>query len=135
MRRLNIAAIAALLFAAPAIAASAAAALSVNVDQGTRVSLSRPARDIVVANPGVADVTLLDAHNIVVLGKSVGSTSLLVVDATGRTIFDRQVIVSRPDDGRMSFYRGSQVQLDYACAPSCALVAGERPSGGGSPTP
>lgn len=130
MRRLKIAAIAALAFAVPAAALSAAAVLSVNVDEGTRVMLSRPARDIVVANPGIADVTLLDARNVVVLGKAVGSTSLLIIDATGRTIMDRQVIVSTPDEGRMSFYRGARGLQDFACSPRCAQV-GEK----GSPAP
>jgi Flp pilus assembly secretin CpaC len=125
MRRLRIAAVAALLFALPALAPAATGTLMVNVDQGARVSLSRPARDIVVANPGIADVTLLDANNIVVLGKAVGSTSLLVVDAAGRTILDRQVVVSTPDGGRMSFYRGAAIVQDFACSPRCAQVGGK----------
>jgi len=128
MRRLKIAAVVALLFALPALAPAATSALMVHVDQGTRVSLSRPARDIVVANPGIADVTLLDAHNIVVLGKAVGSTSLLVVDAAGRTILDRQVVVSTADAGRMSFYRGAAAVQDFACSPGCAQVGGKSES-------
>jgi len=133
MRRPIIAAVAALLFALPALAPAATSALMVNVDQGTRVSLSRPARDIVVANPGIADVTLLDAHNIVVLGKAVGSTSLLVVDAAGRTILDRQVVVSTADAGRMSLYRGAGSVQDFACSPSCAQVGAKSESVPASP--
>lgn len=125
MRRMLLATLAAAACAAPA--AAGPAPLVVRMDQATRVMLSRPARDVVIANPLIADVTVLDSRSLVVLGKAVGTTSLLVVDPAGRTVADRQIIVSASDDGRMSFYRGPGGVLDFACSPRCGRVV---PPGG-----
>jgi Flp pilus assembly secretin CpaC len=116
----------ALLLTAALLAAFPASAetLTVNKDQSTRIMLSRPARDVVVGNPQVADVTLLDARNIVVLGKGYGLTSVLAVDHAGRTIVDHQIMVGAPDVGAVSLLRGAEVQT-YACAPLCERTAGK----------
>lgn len=108
--------------------AAAAEALQVPIDQSARVRLSGPAQDVVVANPAVADVNMLDARNLVVLGKQYGVTNLIVVDGLGRTILDRNIVVVAPPEGRMSFYRGGEVRT-YACAPDCERA--ERAEGGG----
>ena len=118
--RLPVAIAVVLLSASSALAGT----LKVPLDQSTRVSLARPARDVVVSNPRVADVSLLDARNIVVLGKSYGTTSLLIVDAAGRTIADHQIVVSSPDTGTVSFYRGAEVQT-FACDARCERSADE----------
>jgi len=120
MRRLLLATLAAAICAGPA--AAEPTPLVVRMDQATRVMLSRPARDVVIANPLIADVTVLDSRSLVVMGKAVGTTSLLVVDPAGRTVTDRQVIVSASDEGRMSFYRGSGGVQDFACSPRCGRI-------------
>ncbi len=115
-----------------AAGAAVAQGLPVRIDQATRVTLSAPARDVVVGNPSVADVTILDARNILVMGKGYGVTNIVVIDARGRTILDRQIVVSAADDGRVSFYRGPDV-YNYACSPRCERtpMPGERDSGSG----
>lgn len=124
MRRLLFAALATVVLAVPAAAISASSAppLVVEADQATRVLLSGPVKDVVIANPEIADVNVLDTRSIVVLGKAVGSTSLLVVDQAGRVIVDRQVIVSSSDSGRMTYYRGGQPVQDFACSPRCGKI-------------
>lgn len=125
MRRLLFAALSAAAIAVPALAvgASATPPLVVRMDQGTRVLLSGPIKDVVIANPRIADVNVLDSRSIVVLGKSVGATSLLIVDPAGRVLTDRQVIVSASDEGRVSIYRGAKAVQDYACSPQCGAIA------------
>jgi len=98
--------------------AAAAQSLSVNIDQATRMTLGRPAHDIVVGNPMIADVTVLDSRHVLITGKAYGVTNLLVSDDGGRTIMSRQVVVSAPDVNRISLYRGPNV-FNYACAPRC----------------
>jgi Flp pilus assembly secretin CpaC len=129
---------AALIAAQPALAET----LTVRLDQSAPVRLSAPARDVVVGNPNIADITMLDARHLVVLGKAYGVTNLLVMDAAGRTILDRQVVVSSADSA-MAYYRGGQT-VSYACAERCERVgasgdAGSPPAGDSSaaaaPTP
>ncbi|WP_374575444.1 pilus assembly protein N-terminal domain-containing protein [Phenylobacterium sp.] len=138
MRRLLFAAFAAATLAAPAAALSASASppLVVQMDQATRVMLRGPIRDVVIANPKIADVNVLDDRSLVVLGKAVGTTSLLVVDPAGRVLTDRQVIVSTSDEGRMSYYRGGAAVQEFACSPRCGAIASDDVGGGAqSPAP
>lgn len=114
--RLMLAALAALALAAPA----AAETMRIELDHSTRVRLPSPARDVLLANPEVADVTMLDTRNVVILGKAYGMTHLLIVDTAGRTIFDRNLVVSAPMKGQVSLYRGAE-QRTYACAPECEV--------------
>ncbi len=123
-----LAALAVLATSAPAVAQG----MPVRIDQATRVTLAAPARDVFIGNPAVADVTIIDGRNLLVLGKSYGVTNIVVLDARGRTILDRQIVVSAVDDGRVSFFRGPDV-YNYACSPRCERtpMPGERDSGSG----
>ena len=123
MRRLPFFVVAAAVIAGPALADT----LSVGVDQSARVSLPVPARDVVVGNPAVADVSVLDSRSVLVLGKAYGVTNLLVMDAAGRVILNRDVVVQAPT-GAVSVFRGPEVRT-YACAALCERVI---PGSGGS---
>lgn len=114
MRRLPLAIALALAIAGPALADS----LQVRIDQAARVVLPSPARDVIVGNPAVADVTVIDGRSLIITGKGYGVTNLIVVDRAGRTVMDRQIIVSGPEGDQVSFYRGASV-YNYACAPRC----------------
>jgi Flp pilus assembly secretin CpaC len=128
MRRLLIAACLALI-AAPALA-QPAAQLSVPIDQSVRVGFSGRARDVVVGNPAIADVTLLDAGAAMILGKAYGVTSIAAFDAEGRTIFSRKVVVVAGDDNQLAYYRGAQLN-NYTCAARCEKATG--PQGAATP--
>jgi Flp pilus assembly secretin CpaC len=128
MRRFVLGAIALLLAATSASAES----LTVRLDQNTRIRLSAPARDVVVGNPAIADVSVLGPRDLVVLGKTYGVTNLLVVDARGRTIFEREIVVASPE-ASVSVFRGAQMR-SYACGARCEQVTGGD-SGGASPNP
>lgn len=113
MRGIVFFAAAALLAAQPALADT----LTVRLDQNSPVRLSAPARNVVIGNPNIADVNMLDARHLVVLGKAYGVTNLLVMDAAGRIILDKQVVVASPDSA-MAYYRGGEART-YACAERC----------------
>jgi hypothetical protein len=124
-----------LIVAFASLAASGAAwaqSLPVRIDQATPVVLSAPARDVVIGNPSVADVTVVDSRTLLVTGKGYGVTNIVVLDARGRTILNREIVVAASDQGRISFYRGADV-YNYACSPRCERtpMPGERGSGEG----
>ncbi len=102
---------------ASAVAANAQT-LVAPIDQTLTLSFPASARDVVIGNPLIVDVTLLNARTAVLMGKSYGVTSLQVFDADGRSIYARQVVVSSADDNRISYFRGGAVS-NYACAPRC----------------
>ncbi|MFN3512122.1 MAG: pilus assembly protein N-terminal domain-containing protein [Phenylobacterium sp.] len=97
---------------------AAAPTLSVPIDQSARVALPAGTRDVMIGNPAIADVSVLDGRNAVVLGKGYGVTNLLVIDQLGRTVMERQIVVSAPEAGRVSVIRGPKVE-EYACATGC----------------
>jgi hypothetical protein len=125
MRRLALALVAAAL---PATAL--AASLGVPTDQAVIITLSAPARDVVIGNPAIADVSLADQRHLVVTGKSGGVTNLVVADAAGRTIFDRQIVVGASSGDRVEVIHGPQI-ISYACAPICQQVAASQNFAGG----
>jgi hypothetical protein len=111
---------AALLLLAPT--AAVANGLTVSLDEAVRVTLPEPAGDVIVGNPAIADVTVTDRRHLVITGKSYGVTNLVVADAAGRTILNREVVVSAADENRVSVFWGP-VMLNYACAPHCQVVS------------
>ena len=111
----------ALSFALLSAAAAQAASLGVPLDQSVRLVLRVPARQVIVGNPAIADVTVADPHHLIITGKSGGVTNLIVTDMTGRAIFDRQLVVSSSTGDHVALINGPEV-VSYACAPQCAIV-------------
>ncbi len=110
--------------------ACAAATLGVPLDQSVRVGLPVAAHDVIVGNPTIADVTVPDQRHLVITGKAAGVTNLIVTDPNGRTIFNREIVVSASAGSRVALINGPIV-VSYACAPTCAQVASE----GAAPAP
>ncbi len=102
--------------------------VQVLIDQATLVRLERPAAEIVVGNPSIADVSVQSGKVLVVTGKSFGETNLIVMDADGKVVVNRQLIVQEPRTGFVTMYRGSARQTLH-CAPYCTppLVIGDTP--------
>src|SRR4051794_32831970 len=98
-----------------ALAAPAAAAVAVTIDQTAPVSLGAPVSQVIVANPSIADVSLTDRRHMTILGRSYGVTSIVALDASGRRIFETTVNVAPAMGGRVSLFRGTEV-YNYACS-------------------
>jgi hypothetical protein len=121
-----LAVVAALLAVAVQPAAAAETVVDVMIDQATLVRLERPAAEIVVGNPSIADVSVQSGKVLVVTGKSFGETNLIVMDADGKVFVNRRLIVQEPRSGLVTLYRGSARQTLH-CAPYCTppLVIGD----------
>jgi Flp pilus assembly secretin CpaC len=73
---------------AAATYAYAGAGIEVTMNQAKIVRLTRPADTIVVGNSAIADAAIQDASTIVLTGKGLGVTNLVVLDAEGSPIVD-----------------------------------------------
>jgi hypothetical protein len=102
--------------------------VEVIIDQATLLRLDRPAAEIVVGNPSIADVSVQTGKVLVVTGKSFGETNLIVMDADGKVVASRRLIVQEPRAGLVTVYRGDARQTLH-CAPNCTppLVIGDAP--------
>jgi Flp pilus assembly secretin CpaC len=115
----------------PALAAAQSAPLSVGIDQAMRIPLRAAAGSVIVGNPLIADVTVVDSNTLYITGKGYGITEIVAVDAIGRTVFQRQIVVSEgTGTGRVRVWRGGQA-TEMACGSSCSPSV-RSAAGGGS---
>lgn len=80
----------ALLACGPALAGEP---VDVPVGGTTILRLDRPARQVIIGNPGVADVTVQTPTLITVFGRLTGGTTVTALDAAGNLVLDRPVVV------------------------------------------
>jgi len=116
-------------------AASSASAEStiIHLNQSRRVMLRGTAANVIVSDPAVADVTLFDAHSVILLGKGYGATDVLVMDRAGRTLLDDHIMVAPSDSGVVTLHRGTSA-MDYSCSPRCQALAAPKEGGAASPS-
>ena len=92
--------------------------LIVRYDQSQLLRLPRPASEIIVGNPSIADVTLQDGNLLVVTGKTFGITNIIALDTDHNVIQDQRVMVERDDRRVVNVHKGSQ-RFTFACTPNC----------------
>ena len=108
------------LLVGPGVALAQSGRISVEIDQAQRVQLRGPAGSVIVGNPEIADVTVVDANTLYITGKGYGVTEVVAVDPIGRTVFQSQIVVTAGDGaGRVRMWRGAQ-STEMACASSCS---------------
>ncbi len=98
------------LLAAVSLAPAARAAGVVTVPLAGARLLSVPGQpaQVVVGDPAVADVTLQSRHRLVLFGRHVGGTTLMVLDHQGHLLLRTSVMVAAADSGGVVIhYAGS----------------------------
>ncbi len=90
------------------------AAIGVAVDQARLVTFKRPAKTVFLGNPMIADVSMLDARHAFVLGKTMGLTNLIALEANGAQIENMSVLVTNTF-AAATLNRGPD-QFNYTCS-------------------
>lgn len=107
----------------PSAAADKVPMLTVGLDRVVNIRLWGAASTVVVGNPAIADVNLVNGRSLLITGHAVGQTSIMVLDSSGRETFHQTILVGAADAGHVSVQRGAQA-TDYSCSPRCErLVA------------
>ena len=106
------------LVGALALSTPASAGVIARIDEATAVTLSGSAASVIVGNPAVADVNIVDRRRIAVLGRTYGTTNVMVYDAAGRLIYNGLITVTSPSAGHVQLFRGAAVH-NYTCGPRC----------------
>lgn len=75
--------------------ANAATMKSVSVDEAQPLSFSTPIDTVFISNPDIADYQVIAQNKLVVLGRKVGTTSLLVFGKSGETLANYTIRVNR----------------------------------------
>jgi Flp pilus assembly secretin CpaC len=102
--------------AGPALAGQT---LTVELNHSRRIMIHGVAANVIVGNPLIADVNIIDGHSVVVMGRGDGETDLLVTDHAGHVLLQSDVVVA--PSGAMTLQSGLKA-LDYSCSPRCIAV-------------
>ena len=105
-------------FAVAAAGASKAEDLIVKYDQSQLLRLPRPAAEIIIGNPTIADISVQSGNLLVITGKTFGITNIIALDADRNVIQDQRVLVKRDESKVVNLQRGTQRQ-SYNCTPQC----------------
>lgn len=98
---------------------AAAADLVVRYDQSQLLRLPRPASDLIIGNPSIADVTIQGGNLLVVTGKTFGVTNIIVLDAERNVIQDQRIVVQRDEARLVNLHRGN-LRQSFSCTPNCS---------------
>lgn len=74
-------------------AALGAEAMLVPMGAAITVRLDRPARQVIIGNPAVADVTVQSPRVLTVFGKAVSATTLTVMGDGGKVVLETSLVV------------------------------------------
>lgn len=116
LRKALLAVIAAASVAAPQ--AFAGQRVVVEKNHVMRVTLSAPAGSVIVGNPEIADVNVVDSRTVYILGKGFGNSAVTITGRDGRALFDGEVVVSGVQQGAITVYKGLKPSL-MVCSNVC----------------
>ncbi|NWG93313.1 MAG: pilus assembly protein N-terminal domain-containing protein [Parvularculaceae bacterium] len=88
------------------------------MDHVTPYTFKQEVSQIVIGNPGIADVTVRDKTRVLMFGKSPGLTNMYLFDADGNEIDNLIVRVRAANSDLLTFQRGNQ-RYTYNCMTNC----------------
>jgi Flp pilus assembly secretin CpaC len=104
------------------VGAAMAGQINVGLNEVRRIPLAGAAANVVVSDAKIADVSMFDAHSVIVTGRGYGVTGLLVADRAGHILLDSRVIVSPDDQGHVTYFGGDSVVSEYTCGSHCQML-------------
>jgi hypothetical protein len=84
--------------------------LEILLDRAQVFKVPTETKTLIIGNPGIADVSIIQAGLMVVTGKAYGLTNIVALDKDGRQLADTMVSVKNPDAQMLTVMRGSGVE-------------------------
>ena len=113
-------------FAAALTFLSAGAACAQDIqaplDQVRVVTFQTPAKTVFIGNPAIADITVIDATHVFIMGKNFGTTNIIALDAGGHPFTNQQVVVLDRPGSVVTVQRGS-AQVTLNCSSERCMSA------------
>ena len=92
--------------------------VGVKIDFAKVLAFGEPARTIIIGNPAIVDGILSDDHTMVLTGRAVGVTNLIVLGEGGREVLNTIVNVT-PSRYRMTTVYSGTTLNTFSCTGSC----------------
>jgi hypothetical protein len=86
----------------------------VQMDNVALVSFKSPVSMVYIGNPSIAELTILDARHVFVMGKRFGATNLIALGPDKMPIENDPVTVSSRSAAAVTVFRGDQT-YNYVC--------------------
>lgn len=93
---------------------AAAEPITISANQVRLVTFKMPVSTVFVANPIIADITVIDPNRVFLLGKSLGTTNIVALDESGREAFNDKVTVLSEPGTLVTLQRGT-AQSTLSC--------------------
>lgn len=94
---------------------------TVETNKTKQLKLRGIAASVVIGDPIVADIAVLDQNLIFVTGRTFGTTNILVFDENGRELYSGDVVVTTNTSNFVSLNRAGQTNT-FDCAPRCQSI-------------
>lgn len=88
------------------------------IDQVRPYEIEKPAGQIVVGNPSIADLTVQDKTRVLLYGKAPGLTNMYIFDDEGAVIDNLMVRVRSTTNDMLTMHRGA-MRTTYNCSNQC----------------
>jgi len=98
--------------------AEASGRLAVARNGMVRVALPSAAGSVIVANPNIADVNVVDSRTIYIVGRGFGSSDVTILDRAGRPIFESEIMVTAGQHSAVTVYKGATPSV-MVCSDVC----------------
>lgn len=107
--------------------------VEVVLDLAKILKLDEPAKTIVIGNPAVLDATVNDERTLVLTGKVLGTTNMIVLDGEGDEVANLMINVVQ---GRhvVTVHRGTEKET-YNCVGRCRPTVAAETGGAGTQAP
>jgi Flp pilus assembly secretin CpaC len=84
----------------------AADPITLTTDQVRLLTFKRPVKTVFVANPLIADITVIDSSRAFLQGKTLGTTQVIALDENGRETMNDQITVLNQPGTVVTLQRG-----------------------------
>lgn len=98
--------------------AEAADMVRIQRDHSLRLALKGQAASVVVGNPKIADVTVVDSRTVYIMGRGAGMSEVTVLDNFGRVLWNGEVMVTLAQANNITLYRGTKAAR-FVCTQVC----------------
>ena len=104
--------------------AAQAGEILVPLDESVVHIFDQDVATVAVGNPSIADVTVHNGRVLLVIGRSFGTTNVIVLDSEGKPIGSKRIRVTSVGGGsNVTVLKGDQNKIiSFSCAPRCERI-------------
>ena len=125
MRRISLcwaAAIPLALIGPATLAAQPPKTVNITMDLAHLMRMDSPISTVIIGNPDIANASVQDQHTLLLTGRGLGITNMMVFDKTGKQISNSLLRVVPQHAHRVIVQYDSTSQNTFVCLPACSQV-------------